>query len=599
MLSNIFRTFHQYFHTIRFLKPQQIYGRIWILIKYTLLKPIIVWRVNKATIQSINHKLNLVPKPFNGALLKCEPKNQRFFFLNRERTFNDTIDWNDQGMEKLWLYNLHYFEYLLALIKDYSKQNFIIGKSIITKWIENNPIGYGNGWESYPLSLRIVNWLFFFDRYYSFFKNDQDFRILFLTSLYRQITYLKFFLEIHLQANHLFENIKSLLFAAVFFQDRKIFVKVWKLLQNEIHEQILDDGGHYERSPMYHSIILTDFLDILNILRQSENSGIHSFVKTEIKDKTTSDKSWLYGIAVKMLRWLEHMVHPDSEIALFGDSAFGIAPSLTQLKDYFTEIQQIETESYSSVSFNSLENSGYFIFKNNMHYLVLDGGELGVRYQPGHVHCDLFSYEYSFESIRFFVDAGVGSYQKTDLRNKARSVYSHNTVVVNGKEQAELWKIHRVGRWVKLLSAKKEKNKSGISFVGQYENSIYPNEVYQHLRRVIFVNNRFFSIEDQIRGKSIYSIESLIHFHPQCKFEQDANIIQLNIMDKSVCILWDDKKMFSEIKEWFYIPEFGKLVKSNRLVLKPGVDNNGKLCYVITPLGYINEAREYLLNALL
>ena len=585
--------FLRYFHTIRFLKLRQIYGRVWITIKRTILKPIIVWWVNKTKPVLNIPELVLIPKPFTETLLKCKLNNRKFVFLNQQKKFQNSINWNDDQMEKLWLYNLHYFEYLLPFTQDYSKQNFIIGKSIIAGWIEDNPTGSGNGWESYPLSLRIVNWIFFFDRYYPFFQNDEDFRTLFLTSLYRQARYLKFFLEIHLLANHLFENIKSLLFAAVFFQDRTLFKRAWRLLQQEIREQILEDGGHYERSPMYHSIILADILDVLNIFQSSKNGG-YQFLSESEGAGSTADISWFGSIASKMLRWLEHMVHPDGKIALFGDSAFGIAPSFKQLRDYFSRIQKTEIEPSSSRNHESLTQSGYYVFSNHSQYLVIKGGELGVRYQPGHVHCDLFSYEYSSKEIRFIVDSGVGSYQAMILRNKARSVYSHNTVVVNGEEQAELWKIHRVGRWVKLISNKIEENKNGIRFSGQYENSIYPNELCQHFRSVTFINNRFFVVEDQITGESIYSIESLIHFHPQCEFEREANMMLLAAKNHSICILWNEDRISSEIREWFYVPEFGMLINSKKLALKPLIANNMKLGYVITPSEYLNDAREYL-----
>ena len=39
-----------------------------------------------------------------------------------------------------------------------------------------------------------------------------------------------------------------------------------KILNDELHEQVLGDGGHFELSPMYHSIILEDILDILHLI---------------------------------------------------------------------------------------------------------------------------------------------------------------------------------------------------------------------------------------------------------------------------------------------------------------------------------------------
>ncbi|MFH0726549.1 MAG: heparinase II/III family protein [Pseudomonadota bacterium] len=38
------------------------------------------------------------------------------------------------------------------------------------------------------------------------------------------------------------------------------------LIGEEMDEQILPDGGHFERSPMHHAMILEDCLDLLNLL---------------------------------------------------------------------------------------------------------------------------------------------------------------------------------------------------------------------------------------------------------------------------------------------------------------------------------------------
>ena len=39
-----------------------------------------------------------------------------------------------------------------------------------------------------------------------------------------------------------------------------------RILNEQLKEQILNDGGHFERSPMYHCIILEDLLDLHNLV---------------------------------------------------------------------------------------------------------------------------------------------------------------------------------------------------------------------------------------------------------------------------------------------------------------------------------------------
>ncbi len=59
--------------------------------------------------------------------------------------------WNDPAADKLWLYNLHYFDDLNAAGRDAREAWH---RALMARWIAENPPGHGNGWEPYPLSLR-------------------------------------------------------------------------------------------------------------------------------------------------------------------------------------------------------------------------------------------------------------------------------------------------------------------------------------------------------------------------------------------------------------------------------------------------------------
>src|SRR5579864_5611583 len=118
------------FHTVRHLKGVQIYHRAY------RRKP---WA-----------RVHYVPerRPAAGRWKPAISRNPvrsgpfRFHFLNQERELQG---WNDKGIPKLWLYNLHYFD--------------SPDLELMQLWVRNNPAGMGNGWEPYPLSRRIVNWI--------------------------------------------------------------------------------------------------------------------------------------------------------------------------------------------------------------------------------------------------------------------------------------------------------------------------------------------------------------------------------------------------------------------------------------------------------
>ena len=136
----------RYFHTLRHLRPVQFYGRLW----FRLYRP--------------RPDSRPAPPPRSGAGPWISPPAGEprllgpatFRFLNQTHTLADPGDWNAPGTDQLWLYNLHYFDDLNAAgaadRRDWQR-------ALIARWIAENPPGRGNGWEPYPLSLRIVNWI--------------------------------------------------------------------------------------------------------------------------------------------------------------------------------------------------------------------------------------------------------------------------------------------------------------------------------------------------------------------------------------------------------------------------------------------------------
>ncbi len=76
-------------------------------------------------------------------------------------------------------------------------------------------------------------------------------------------------LEHHLRGNHLLENALTLCFLGACFEGPA--PARWRrlggaVLRRELPEQFLDDGGHFERSPMYHALLTRGLLDLVNVL---------------------------------------------------------------------------------------------------------------------------------------------------------------------------------------------------------------------------------------------------------------------------------------------------------------------------------------------
>src|SRR5262249_12650040 len=133
--------------------------------------------------------------------------------------------------------------------------------ALIARWIDENRAGHGYGWEPYPLSLRIVNWI-------KWALAGNELGMVAVQSLAVQTRHLVRRLEWHLLGNHLFANAKALIFAGVVF--RRSEADSWRstglnILARQLPKQLLADGGHFELSPLYHSRIQEDLLDLINL----------------------------------------------------------------------------------------------------------------------------------------------------------------------------------------------------------------------------------------------------------------------------------------------------------------------------------------------
>ena len=60
-----------------------------------------------------------------------------------------------------------------------------------------------------------------------------------------------------------------MIYSSLYFDTKisnKWFYETIEILDRQLDLQILDDGCHYEKSPMYHLNVIQDFIDICNIL---------------------------------------------------------------------------------------------------------------------------------------------------------------------------------------------------------------------------------------------------------------------------------------------------------------------------------------------
>ena len=531
-------------HTLPFLKAQQIYWRLYLILARS------------------THRIRPAPDPLSLPQQRLIEPIERpsswtghsFRFLNQEIAFQP-IAWNRPDLPKLWLYNLHYFDCLQQ-----PGLESATGLTLIRDWIEHNPAFAGNGWEPYPLSLRIVNWLKFLARE----SVDPATERLITESLYQQAKHLRRSLEYHLLANHLFKNGVALLFAGTRLQagaeSDAWLRKALEILDTELSEQILPDGGHFERSPMYHAITLEDVLDCLNALEAWQDSGRSSSTAQAALDLLAR----LRETAARMLRFLADIVHPDGTLPRFNDSAEGVASRLDQLQRYAERLDIAVSLEPEHSSLLEKPDFGLCILSRGSWRCILDSGAIGPDYQPGHAHCDTLSYELTLDGRLVAVNAGTYAYAGPQ-RNRFRSTCSHNTLEIDGQEQHELWATFRVARRGYPQRIRLWSEDDQVCFSGEHTG-------YRRLpgrpihRRHLRLSTTALDVQDSVLSKTRHRLHSRIHLHPDVRVQNwNHTQAELEIQGGRLRLRVDQGRL--SVEDYEFSREFGLREPAKVLVI--------------------------------
>jgi uncharacterized heparinase superfamily protein len=410
--------FGRLWRTVRWLKPVQVLGRL----RFRLQRPRPDTRpapprrtVSGAWVVPAARAPSLIPPT-------------RLRFLGEEHDL-DRVGWDDPSLALLWRYNQHYFDDLVAVGAASRRDH---QRALLARWRAENPPGLGTAYAPYPVSLRIVNWV-------KCFLGGVEPEPAWLDSLALQARWLARRLEWHLLGNHLFVNAKALLFAGLYFDGAE--ADDWaatglRILRAELDEQILPDGGQFERSPMYHALALEDVLDLLNLVRALAPPGASARTLEPV----------LRAHSGRMLHWLRCMTLPDGSLPRFNDSAAGIAPDNAELERYAAELDIDAARPPAQDGITLLQPSGYLRVQRGPATALLDAAPIGPDYLPGHAHADTLSFELALQGRTLVVNRGTSVYGDGPRRQRERGTAAHSTVQVGDQDSSEVWAGFRVGR---------------------------------------------------------------------------------------------------------------------------------------------------------
>ena len=447
----------------------------------------------------------------------------RFTFLNRSITFDSEIDWNYISEGKLWSYNLNYFDFIT---------NENLNSDEIRTIIESFYNHYNlleDGKEPYPTSLRIMNLIKVLnhlqpDKIETVLKND-------INRLFHSLEY-------HLLGNHLLENAFALYLGALIFPAEEILVqRAIKLLKEQLEEQILEDGGHYERSYMYHQIILGRLLESISLSEANPkvwNIDIINFLKEK---------------AQRMVSWMLTMSDNGKIFQRFNDSIEGISPTTSELIRFSNKLDLVPTKLIK------LSDSGYRVLKENNLIITANVGSITPSYQPGHSHADSLSFTLHLDDKPIIVDPGISTYENSKQRYLERSTSYHNTISIQEKNNNEVWSAFRAGRRAKVNLIED----SSQNLEAEHNGYRYLNSTH---RRSWKVGNSKIFISDYLESpKKIIGTFNL-HLHPEIEIIFTSNnSLKLN---NNIEISFNADSEI-QINDYYYSDGFNKLRSSKKI----------------------------------
>lgn len=486
--------------------------------------------------------------PRTPGQLRREGADWLFRFLGREERFaGGRIDWMAPGAgaeHQLWRMNLHYMEYL----EETDDAGFA---ALVSAWLEGNaelrPGAWRDGWNAYALSIRTVVWMQQLAARAG--RLDAGLVARIEDSLARQLGYLTRHLETDIGGNHLVKNIKALLWGAAAFHGPA--AEGWRrtglaLLRRELGAQVLADGVHYERSPSYHAQVFADLLECRAVL--------------------TAPLPELDAALAAMAQATADLAHPDGLAAQFNDAGLHMAYDPATCLDAFAA--QGGTRPQPRHRFAYAE-AGYYGYRDARLTVIADCGALAPDDLPAHGHGDMLSFELSLDGRRMIVDQGVYEYIPGPRRDAARAAASHNTLAVEGADQADFFGAFRFGRRGRITRCQWQETGDGAHLSGAHDGyAILPGAPVH--RRDVDIGPGGLILRDRLDGPaSAPAAQAGLLLHPQAEARQQPDgAWQVTGPEGQGLRIACSLPLQAEPAVWW--PDMGREIATTRLIARTG-----------------------------
>jgi hypothetical protein len=412
-------------------------------------------------------------------------------------------------------------------------------------WRAQNPYPVGVNWaSSLEVAFRSLSWIWARELFAGSSSLPKEFRHDLLAALERNARFIERNLSVYFSPNtHLLGEGVALLFIGVLCPElraaRRWRERGWNIVLEAARRQVRPDGGYFEQSTYYHVYALDFFLHARILASWNQIPIPGEFDRTIV---AMLEYLAALGTAGAPPRFGDddggrvfdpsrnragHLLDPLSTGAvLFRRSDFkAVAVSLREETLWllgpgsvadFDRLPKIPPPSHS----HAFPETGTYILASEGLRLTVDAGPLGST-RGGHGHADALSVSVAADGSDWIGDPGTFTYTGSRKgRDQFRGTRSHNTLVVEGLDQAEPLEPFA---WDTFPRPSVERWLAGKTFdllEASHDGYMRLDSPVRHRRLVFFVKDRFWLIVDAAEGHGHHLLEIFFHGLSLC-FELD------------------------------------------------------------------------------
>lgn len=451
----------------------------------------------------------------------------------------------------------HFFYFARAYMITKDTKYYNAFSTQISDWIKQNPYSYGPNYKcGQEATLRMINALIVYSVFkdYGLATKEDDINLKKLVEgSYKKVISNFFYAHKCIKNNHTLSEITGLIIGAWCSEDENALKRSYQLMDKEIENQFMKDGGYIQYSFNYQRFALQIMEFVFKI---SEITGIELsdqskalieksvLLMYQLQDETgdvpnygSNDGALIFPVTTSSYRDFRPVLNTVHTV-LKGKRLYNQGNYDEELLWFFDiDIRNIP---YASIHRKSVSygDSGFYSLRHKDGHLMIVLQDFKTRpAQMDQMHIDLWH-----KGVNVLCDSGTYSYA-TDLGKQLALTAAHNTVKIGDREQMKKHGPFLIYDWTSATDVEFNDN--------YFEGTMKSKNGYSHTR-VINKDSVGYSIEDHVVG-DIESYKML--FHTPCEIEKNEHGLDLFFDNKLIAkiITKDEIQVSQSYRSLYYL----------------------------------------------